>query len=129
VRSAAYRERPAERAAAPHGRSVSTPPSFNEVVSTGKAARLEVTFTDNTRLTLGEKAKLTLNTYVFNSAAGSGTIKFGVLPISLRPGVEAGELCRQRDDAGRDRRHPQDGILGRADRRSGRSACFLSKVP
>jgi hypothetical protein len=102
---------------------------LNEVVSTGKAARLEVTFTDNTRLTLGEKAELTLDTYVFNSAAGSGTIKFGVLPISLRPGVEAGELCRQRDDAGRDRRHPQDGILGRADRRSGRSACFLSKVP
>ncbi|MEJ2375154.1 MAG: FecR family protein [Pseudolabrys sp.] len=51
---------------------------LNEVVSTGKAARLEVTFKDNTQLTLGEKAKLTLNTYVFNPAAGSGTIKFGV---------------------------------------------------
>ena len=33
---------------------------LNEVVSTGETARLEVTFTDNTRLTLGEKAKLTL---------------------------------------------------------------------
>jgi hypothetical protein len=52
---------------------------LNEVVSTGEAARLEVTFTDNTRLTLGEKAKLTLDTYVFNSAAGSGTIRFGVV--------------------------------------------------
>jgi len=51
----------------------------NDVVSTGEAARLEVTFIDNTRLTLGEKAKLTLDTYVFDPAAGSGTIKFGVI--------------------------------------------------
>ena len=33
---------------------------LNETVATGETARLEVTFTDNTRLTLGEKAKLTL---------------------------------------------------------------------
>jgi hypothetical protein len=52
---------------------------LNDVVSTGDAARLEVTFTDNTRLTLGEKAKLTLDSYVFDSAAGSGTIKFGLV--------------------------------------------------
>ncbi len=52
---------------------------LNEVVSTGEAARLEVTFTDNTRLTLGEKAELTLDKYVFNPAAGSGTIKFEVV--------------------------------------------------
>jgi len=37
---------------------------LNEVLSTAETARLEVTFTDNTRLTLGEKAKLTLDTYV-----------------------------------------------------------------
>jgi hypothetical protein len=51
----------------------------NEVLSTGEAARLEVTFTDNTRLTLGEKAKLTLGTYVFNPAAGRRTIRFAVI--------------------------------------------------
>ena len=51
---------------------------LNETVSTGEAARLEVTFNDDTRLTIGEKAKLTLDTYVFDPAAGSGTIKFGV---------------------------------------------------
>ena len=45
---------------------------LNEVVSTGEAARLEVTFTDGTQLTLGEKAGLTLDTFVFNPAAGSG---------------------------------------------------------
>jgi len=48
-------------------------------VSTGEAARLEVTFADNTRLTLGEKAKLTLDSYVFNPAASSGTIRLGVV--------------------------------------------------
>jgi hypothetical protein len=52
---------------------------LNEVVSTGDAARLEVTFVDGTRLTLGEKAKLTLDTFVFNPVADRGTIKFGVV--------------------------------------------------
>ncbi len=52
---------------------------LNEVLSTGDAARLEVTFTDNTRLTLSAKAELTLDRYVFNPAAGSGTIQFGVV--------------------------------------------------
>ncbi len=52
---------------------------LNEAVSTGDAARLEVRFADNTRLTLGEKAKLTLDTYVFNPAAGRGTIKFAMV--------------------------------------------------
>ena len=52
---------------------------LNEVVSTAETARLEVTFTDNTRLTLGEKAKLTLDAYVFDSAAGKGTIEFGLV--------------------------------------------------
>jgi hypothetical protein len=52
---------------------------LNEVVSTGEAARLEVSFADNTRLTLGENAKLTLDTYVFSPTAGRGTIKFRVV--------------------------------------------------
>src|SRR5262249_56378045 len=51
----------------------------NKIVATAETARLEVTFTDNTRLTLGERAKLTLDTYVFDSAARRGTIKFGLI--------------------------------------------------
>jgi hypothetical protein len=50
----------------------------NEVVTTGDDTRLEITFTDNTRLTLGEKVKLSLDTYIYNRAAGIGTIKFEV---------------------------------------------------
>jgi hypothetical protein len=49
----------------------------NETVSTGEAARLEVTLRDQTRLTLGERVKLTLDRYVFDPAGGRGTIKFG----------------------------------------------------
>jgi hypothetical protein len=52
---------------------------LNEVLSTGEAARLELTFTDATRLTLGENAKLTLGTYVFNPTAGRRTIKFALV--------------------------------------------------
>jgi hypothetical protein len=51
----------------------------DEVLSTGEAARLEVTFTDSTRLTLGEKATLTLGTYVFNPAARRRTIRFALV--------------------------------------------------
>lgn len=50
----------------------------NEVVTTGDDTRLEITFKDNTRLTLGEKVKLSLDTYIYNRAASIGTIKFEV---------------------------------------------------
>jgi hypothetical protein len=49
---------------------------LNETVSTRANARLEVTFKDNARLTLGENAKLTLDRYVFHPAARRGTIRF-----------------------------------------------------
>lgn len=51
---------------------------INDVISTGQGARLEVTFVDNTQLTLGENAKLTLDRYVFNPTASNGTISIGV---------------------------------------------------
>ena len=51
---------------------------LNEVVSIGAKARLEVTFKDNTRLTLGEKTNLTLDKFVFNPAARRGRIGFRV---------------------------------------------------
>ena len=56
--------------------SLNTSVIKNETVSTRAAARLEVTFKDNTRLTLGENAKLTLDRYVFDPAARRGTIRF-----------------------------------------------------
>jgi hypothetical protein len=59
--------------------SLNAPVFLNEVVTTGETARLEVTFTDDTRLTLGEKARLTLDAYVLNPAPGSGAIRFAVV--------------------------------------------------
>jgi hypothetical protein len=50
----------------------------NEVVSTNPGTRLEITFKDNTRLTLGEQVKLSLDAYLYNRPAGLGRIKFEV---------------------------------------------------
>jgi hypothetical protein len=72
-------EASATRGSAARTLDLNAPVFLNEVVSTGEAARLELTFTDGTRLTLGEKAKLTLGTYVFNPGAGRRTIRFGVI--------------------------------------------------
>lgn len=52
---------------------------LRDVLSTGEAARLEVTFADNTRVTLGQNAKLTLDAYVFKPAAGRGTIRLALI--------------------------------------------------
>ncbi len=59
--------------------ATNAPMFLNEVLSTGEGARLEVVFVDQTHVTLGERARLTLDTYVFNPAAGSGGIKFAAV--------------------------------------------------
>jgi hypothetical protein len=66
------------RGGATRALGLNAPVFLNEIVSTGDGARLEVTFADDTRVTVGEKAKLTLDTFVFEPAAGNGAIKFGV---------------------------------------------------
>jgi len=58
---------------------LNAPVFLHDVVSTGEGARLEVTLADSSRLTLGEKAKLTLDRYVFDPAADSGTIRIEVV--------------------------------------------------
>ena len=71
-------EASATRSGATRALGVNAPVFSSEIVSTGEAARLEVTLRDQTRLTLGERAKLTLDRYVFDPAVGRGTIKFGL---------------------------------------------------
>lgn len=51
----------------------------NEILSTGDAARLELTFDDTTLLTLGANAKVTLDKYTFNPARSRATLRFGVI--------------------------------------------------
>jgi hypothetical protein len=48
----------------------------NEILSTGAAARLEVTFVDHTQVTLGENGRLTLDEYLFVPGTGRGGIRF-----------------------------------------------------
>lgn len=47
---------------------------MQEEVSTGVSARLEITFDDGTTLTLGEEARLVIDTYVYEPAESSGQI-------------------------------------------------------
>jgi hypothetical protein len=45
---------------------VGTPVHMGDAIQTGANARLEVTFRDDTRLTLGENARVVIDRYVFN---------------------------------------------------------------
>jgi hypothetical protein len=72
-------EASATRGGATRALSVDALVFSNETLSTGVGARLEVTFTDETWLTLGANTKLTLDTYVFNPAARRRTIKFALV--------------------------------------------------
>jgi hypothetical protein len=78
---------------------------MNEVLATGDAARLEVTFLDTSRLRLGEKASLRIDSFVYDgsktrvlklAAAGalrfiSGGAKFAGAQVTLQtPVVEIG---------------------------------------
>jgi hypothetical protein len=51
---------------------------LNQEVTTGDAARLELKFLDGTQLTLGEKAKMILDTFVYNPAEGTGKLGMAV---------------------------------------------------
>lgn len=51
---------------------VGTAVQMDDELRTGAKARLEVTFRDNTKLTLGENAKVAIDRYVFNPNQGTG---------------------------------------------------------
>ena len=52
---------------------------LDEALSTGPAARLEVTFDDGTRLAIGESAKLTIDAFVYKPAAAGNAIRLGIV--------------------------------------------------
>ncbi len=53
-------------------------------VETGKDARLEVTFLDETKLTLGENAALTIDEYVYKPEQNQGITLLGLLQGAFR---------------------------------------------
>jgi hypothetical protein len=58
--------------------SVGAPVFSNQKVATGADARLELTFDDGTQLTLGEHAEMTLDTFVYDPAQGTGKMALAV---------------------------------------------------
>lgn len=52
---------------------------LGEVVATDAEARLQVTFVDGTQLTLGEKVEMTLDTFVYDPAGGTGSVKLSIV--------------------------------------------------
>ncbi len=58
--------------------SVGAPVFQDQKVATGDAARLELTFDDGTKLTLGEHAEMTLDTFVYDPANGNGSLALDV---------------------------------------------------
>jgi hypothetical protein len=54
--------------------AVGTPVNMNDRLRTGANARMEVTFHDGTKLTLGENANVVIDRYVYNPAQSTGAL-------------------------------------------------------
>ena len=64
--------------------AVGSPVHMNDTVRTGAKARLQVTFRDNTNLTLGENASVVVDRYVFDPDAGVGEATLSATKGALR---------------------------------------------
>jgi hypothetical protein len=63
---------------------VGTPVHMNSQLRTGPEARLEVTFVDDTVLTLGENASVVIDRYVYNPGEGTGEVALTATRAALR---------------------------------------------
>ena len=61
-----------------------TPVHMNDRLRTGANARLEVTFNDNSKLTLGENANVAIDRYVYNPTKSSGELALNATRGALR---------------------------------------------
>ena len=64
--------------------AVGSPVHTNDTLQTGAKARLQVTFRDNTNLTLGENATVVVDRYVFDPDAGVGEATLNATKGALR---------------------------------------------
>lgn len=64
--------------------SVGTVVHMQDEISTGANARLQVTFRDQTTLSLGENARVTIDRYVFDPDAGAGEVALNAAVGALR---------------------------------------------
>ena len=63
---------------------VGTPVHMNSQLRTGPEARLEVTFVDDTVLTLGENASVVIDRYVYNPGQGTGEVALTTTRAAFR---------------------------------------------
>jgi hypothetical protein len=63
---------------------VGMPVHMNDRLMTGPKARLEITFRDQTRLTLGENASIVVDRYVFNPGEGTGEMTVNATRGAMR---------------------------------------------
>ena len=75
--------------------AVGTPVQTNDELRTGPKARLEVTFTDGTKLTLGENAKVVVDRYVFNPDKSVGELALSTSAAAFR--LATGKLSEMQD--------------------------------
>jgi hypothetical protein len=68
---------------------------INDVLKTGPTARLEVTFRDQTTLTLGENARIAVDKYVFNPEASTGELLLSSTKGAFR--MATGRLAEMRN--------------------------------
>ena len=61
-----------------------TPVRMNDVIRTGPAARLQITFSDETQLTLGENARVVIDRFVFDPNASVGVLSLDAAQGALR---------------------------------------------
>ena len=66
---------------------VGTPVHMKDEIRTGRNARLEVTFSDDTTLTVGEDALMVVDRYVFDPDASTGAVSYTHLTLPTTPYV------------------------------------------
>ena len=74
---------------------VGSPVHMNDSLRTGAKARLEVTFRDTTKLTLGENAKVAIDRYVFNPGQNTGEMAVKATRGAMR--FVTGKIGQMRD--------------------------------
>lgn len=72
-----------------------TPVNMNDEIRTGPGARLEITFRDETSLTLGENARMVVDRYVYNPNTSTGALALNASQGAFR--FATGKLGKMRN--------------------------------
>ena len=112
---------------------IGTPVHLRDELRTGPEGRLKITFRDDTVLTLGEKASVVIDRYVYDPDRNVGETLIsddqGRLSLRLGPHQRAEAVQHYCLDAGRRYRRARDAVLGWTARQIWGAACSKAKSP